>query len=137
MATYAPFFVPGHPKPKGSWTPGRGKGGKIFFRHASNKTAAWCKQLQQEVDLRWPHPLIEEGPLIVECLFLIPRPKTVKRRYPISRFDGDTDKLVRAILDTLTGVAYKDDCQVVDAIGRKRYADNAEPGVWIVVSTDV
>jgi crossover junction endodeoxyribonuclease RusA len=136
MTTYAPFFIPGHPKPKGSWTPVYTKTG-LKFRHASNKTAFWCKKLDEELQLRWPHLLIEEGPIIVECMFLIPRPKTVKRRYPIGKFDGDCDKLVRAILDGLTGVAYKDDSQVVDAIGKKRYADDVESGVWITLSTDV
>ena len=40
----------------------------------------------------------------------------------------DVDKLLRAFLDALTGVVWKDDSQVTDAISRKRYAVPSGPG---------
>ncbi|MFZ1730810.1 MAG: RusA family crossover junction endodeoxyribonuclease [Bacteroidota bacterium] len=58
-------------------------------------------------------------------LFLLPRPKSHFRsgrnahllretapRFPTSK--PDADKLSRAVLEALTGVAYKDDAQVID-----------------------
>ena len=135
MPTYPEFWIPGHPKPKGSWTPGRNKKtGKIFFRHASSKTAIWCKHAAEVVEYAWHGPLIE-GPVGTKFRFLIPHPKTVVRRYPTGKFDGDLDKLVRAIFDAMTGVVYVDDRQVIDSIESARYTDG-EPGVWIEISDD-
>ncbi len=46
----------------------------------------------------------------------------------------DTDKLIRCVLDALTGVAYKDDSQVVEAFGVKHYADHDE--IYIMIESD-
>jgi crossover junction endodeoxyribonuclease RusA len=40
---------------------------------------------------------------------------------PTSQSAGDVDKLARAVLDALTGVAFDDDSQVADLTARKRY----------------
>ena len=45
----------------------------------------------------------------------------------------DTDNVVKAVLDGLNKVAFRDDCLVVDEIVSKRYA--AEPGVDVLVWT--
>jgi crossover junction endodeoxyribonuclease RusA len=56
-------------------------------------------------------------------------------REPISARIGDIDKLERAVLDALTGVAYLDDRQVVDVLARKSYLlqQDAAPytRIWI------
>ena len=49
----------------------------------------------------------------------------------------DTDKLVRLVLDALTGVAYHDDSQVVDEHGKKYYADHNELYIMIESDSDV
>lgn len=46
----------------------------------------------------------------MDLLFIFNKPKTVKRNEPFVR--PDLDKLIRAVLDGLTGVAYEDDQQV-------------------------
>lgn len=61
------------------------------------------------------------GPIELELEFWIPRPKSVKRESPIVR-GSDLDKLARAILDAIDGVAYDDDAQVVALRATKRYA---------------
>jgi crossover junction endodeoxyribonuclease RusA len=43
----------------------------------------------------------------------------------------DLDKLVRALLDALTGVVFVDDAQVVELVARKRYAGRAETFVEV------
>ncbi len=133
---YKKMWVEGNPKTKGSWIPIQTKSG-IKFRPATKGASKWYKDVKTAVAMQWSAPLIEEGAVSVELLFLLPRPKTVKRKYPTSRFDGDGDKLVRAIFDSMTGIVYTDDSQVVDHIAKKRYADDCEPGVWITVSTDL
>ena len=135
VSSYAPFFVSGHPKPKGSWTPLRTRDGKIKFRHASNKTARWCVDAKEQVAILWKGPILE-GPIFVDLLFLLPRQKTVSRPYPTGRYCGDLDKLARGVLDAMTGVVYVDDSQVVDLPVKKRYTDGI-PGVWVTISTDL
>lgn len=72
-----------------------------------------------------------EGACRVEACFFLPRPKTVKRDYPI--VPPDSDKLARGILDALTvAKVYVDDSQVVDLVVYKRYADS--PGAVITVT---
>ena len=130
---YKRFFVEGHPKPKGSWTPIRGKKGRIFLIHASKLTAAWCRSIDKQMPLLWKHSLIK-GAVKCELKFILLRPKTNKDKYPINKFSGDLDKLERAILDCMTGIVYVDDSQVVDIKSTKRYTTNT-PGVWVTIST--
>ena len=80
--------------------------------------------------------MIFDGPVRCRLKFLLPRPKTVVRQRPTGRFDGDIDKHVRSVLDALTGIAYKDDSQVVEVSASKYYTDS-ESGVWIELDTDV
>jgi Holliday junction resolvase RusA-like endonuclease len=80
----------------------------------------------------------------VDCTFFLERPKAhcgtgrnegiVKDgapAYPVVR--PDADKLLRAVLDALTGRVWADDAQVVVATARKRYARFMEPARVVVV----
>jgi Holliday junction resolvase RusA-like endonuclease len=80
----------------------------------------------------------------VECTFFLERPKAhcgtgrnegiVKDgapAYPVVR--PDADKLLRAVLDALTGRVWADDAQVVVATARKRYARFMEPARVVIV----
>ena len=60
----------------------------------------------------------------------------VVRKYPTGRFDGDIDKLMRGMLDAMTGIVYKDDSQVIRGNLEQDYTDSL-PGVWITISDDV
>lgn len=78
---------------------------------------------------------IEDGPITLELLLLLPKPKSVKRAVPYCKPDGG--KLQRAIEDALTGVLWADDAQVTDWAGSKRYAeDGQETGAQITVSAE-
>ena len=57
----------------------------------------------------------------VSLVFTLKKPKTVTRSEPFKR--PDIDKLSRAVLDGLTGVAYEDDEQVVKLIAVKEYGN--------------
>ncbi len=129
------MWLAGNPKTKGSWIPVKTKTG-IKFRPATKGGSKWYKYAKEAVAAQWRRKPIDEGPVRVKLLFLLPRPKTVARTYPTSKYDGDIDKLVRAILDSMTGVVYRDDSQVVSAPADKRYAE-AEAGVWVHVDTDL
>ena len=70
------------------------------------------------------------GAVQLELTFVLVKPKTVKRIYPFVR--PDLDKLCRAVLDALTGIAYKDDQQVVSLFATKSYGERA--GVFILLT---
>jgi crossover junction endodeoxyribonuclease RusA len=66
----------------------------------------------------FPTPL--ENSIAIEIEFGLQKPRTVKRAEPT--VPPDLDKLVRAVLDALTGVAYVDDSQVTSLKASKFYA---------------
>jgi Holliday junction resolvase RusA-like endonuclease len=63
----------------------------------------------------------------IDMVFTFVKPKTVTRFEP--SVAPDLDKLVRAVLDGLTAVAYRDDGQVTNLTATKQYG--AEPGLWV------
>lgn len=71
----------------------------------------------------------------VETEFILARPQSHPKRRAIEHTKKpDLDKLVRAVLDALTGVAYVDDAQVCRAVIAKRYAGPIEqPGAIVTV----
>jgi crossover junction endodeoxyribonuclease RusA len=58
---------------------------------------------------------------IIDLMFCMPKPSSVKRSIPSTR--PDLDKLIRAVLDALTGIAYVDDGQVVAITASKIYSN--------------
>jgi crossover junction endodeoxyribonuclease RusA len=54
--------------------------------------------------------------------------------YPVSARLGDIDKLSRAVLDALTGVAYLDDRQVVDVLAGKSYLLQQDAAPYTLIS---
>lgn len=74
---------------------------------------------------------IEIDAVRVSLTFYLPRPKTVLRKFPSVR--PDLDKLARACLDAITGIAFLDDGQVCDLHCYKRYQSEGGIGVRITV----
>lgn len=80
------------------------------------------------------------GPLHLSIKFMLPIPKSwskAKQRaaesgeiMPTSR--PDIDNYVKAIMDSLNGIAYADDSQIVSLNAQKVYS--AEPGIDIIVA---
>lgn len=70
-----------------------------------------------------------EGPAAVSLEFSVPKPKSApKKRDVLPHKRPDLDKLVRAALDAMSGVAFRDDAQIVDITATKRYGT---PGVYV------
>lgn len=67
--------------------------------------------------------------IVVVVWVIYARPKSVKRALMTVR--PDIDKVLRAALDALTGIAYEDDAQVIEAITRKRYGARTETIVQV------
>ena len=70
-------------------------------------------------------PMIE-GPIYAKFRFIFKRKKSVTRAHHIIR--PDLDNLIKAILDGLNGVAFKDDAQVCSLSATKVYGVDDEDG---------
>ena len=92
------------------------------------------------VDVAWavreyfPTPL--DGAVRLELGFVMPRPKSApKRSTPPAVKRPDLDKLVRAVMDAITGVVVVDDSQVVHLVASKRIAEIGEAsGVFLTAA---
>ncbi|GAB3211304.1 RusA family crossover junction endodeoxyribonuclease [Nocardia tengchongensis] len=125
-----PLFVPGDAAPQGSK---RHVGGGRMVE-SSKSVGPWRERIALAAHGHGWTP--GTGPVAVYLLFVRPRPlSTPKSRRPPATKKPDLDKLSRAVLDALTGIAYADDAQVVDLHARKRLAALGEtPGVRITVT---
>ncbi len=100
----------------------------------------WKQQIASAVRERYDGPLLD-GPLAVVMTFYRPRPKAHYRRsgelstlgletpFPDGR--PDVLKLARAVEDALSGVAWRDDAQIVEETLRKRWGEPARVDIAI------
>ena len=138
------FFVPGIPAGKGSFKAFYVKSlGRPVITNDSAKTRPWEQAIRAEARIARCFPVM--GPVEVNAVFWLPRPKGHYRPsgglrasaplFPTVKPDGD--KLLRALLDGLTGEAFADDAQVINASAAKRYCDGAQnrtPGARVSIS---
>jgi crossover junction endodeoxyribonuclease RusA len=76
-------------------------------------------------------------PIGVSVSVALPRPKSLPRKQASHVKKPDLDKLIRAVLDALTGIGYEDDSQVVMIDAIKEYVrDGAMPGILVCVQTE-
>ena len=87
-----------------------------------------------------------EGPVRLECLFAFPRPAwhvwPINRNHPKWELrenapmfhvkPPDVDKLLRAVMDALTGHAYHDDAQVARIRGAKTWDINGWTRIEVI-----
>lgn len=116
------FRVYGEPVPQGSLKVIHGR-----VMHINGKKLREWRGKIQAAALQNGQSILD-GPVTVNCVFYVRRPKTVTRNEPSVR--PDLDKLIRAVLDALTGVAFVDDSQVVEIHASKHYG---EPGMVLGV----
>ncbi len=123
------FVVFGSPGTKGSTVSFMGKHG-IVTKADSATLAGWTQAVGWAA--RAMHlPLVEYGvPVRVSATFQFTRPRGKQTR-PLPTVKPDIDKLARALLDALTGVAYVDDNQVVELQVNKSYGEDARTTVHV------
>ena len=122
------FFVHGDPIPQGSM---KFIGNRRMIHTRQKDLYAWRKAVSQAAQGAGITPLT--GSVTVDAWFYVQRKKSVTRDEPNVR--PDLDKLTRAILDALTGIAYADDAQVTQINVSKEYARVLDSvGVCITVT---
>lgn len=123
------FAVLGRPAPQGS----KRHVGNGRMIEMSKHVEPWRLAVRHEARKHFDTPL--SGPVSVLMSFYLHAPKRIpaERRGRPSTVP-DLDKLVRATLDALTGVAFGDDSQAVSLFTEKYYAtEDHAPGVVISV----
>jgi Holliday junction resolvase RusA-like endonuclease len=104
--------------------------GRVLHSQGS-ALAVWRSTIAWEATLAGCKP--EEGAIKLTLLFIMPRPKTIKRAEP--SVAPDLDKLTRAAMDALTSVAYGDDGQVTEIHAMKIYG--GIPGLEVRVEKKI
>jgi Holliday junction resolvase RusA-like endonuclease len=141
--------VPGVPVPQGSKRAFRhSKTGKVVMIDDNINLSAWRQVVTLRTRRAWGLRPPQTGAVAVQLIFRLPRPeghmgtgRNAGTRKPSSPLlpavKPDLDKLIRAVLDSLTNAGvWEDDGRVVSLACWKFYADHGRrPGVHITVST--
>ena len=118
------FRVDGQPIPQGSM---KVINGHIIHSQGS-ALAAWRSAIGLSAKAAGAKPTLEA--VSMTLVFIMNKPRTVTRLDPT--VPPDLDKLVRAALDALTAIAYKDDSQVIEIRAVKVYGEY--PGAEIIIA---
>jgi crossover junction endodeoxyribonuclease RusA len=115
------FFVYGLPAPQGS----KKHVGRGIMVEQSKHVKPWRSAVAAAYHDWWeangkPEPL--EGPVVLEVVFYMPKPKSARKCDVVPAKRPDLSKLLRSTEDALTGAAYGDDGQITDAHVSKSYA---------------
>lgn len=124
------FRVASVPVPKGSMK-AFVRGGRPILTSDNKGLKGWeaVVRAQAQAHVRQ----LEPGPMAISLAFALPRTKSLPKRFERPHLTKpDLDKLARAVLDALTGVAFQDDAQVTALTCGKRYAlEGEQPGVLV------
>ncbi len=126
------FVAFGQPVAKGNLS--RNRAGASYDR--TKGLRGWTRAVQYSCKQAMPAyawDLVRtKAPLFVRLEFSLERGKRVRRPWPAVK--PDIDKLTRAVLDALTGIAYADDALVCSLEVLKSYADDgARPACRVTI----
>lgn len=119
-----PIFIPVKPMPAPRPRAGKGKDGKGVV-HNPKAYMVWKQQLATILRPHFRNPI--EGPVTLEVDFYFQYPKSWSRKKKETTVFHtsvpDLDNLVKAVKDSLNGIAYKDDSQVCRSESNKYYSE--------------
>lgn len=135
------FSIIGTPVPQGSKR-GFVRGGRVAMVEMGKNLAPWRQEIAGVAASKMEGEDPWLGPVRVNLTFFLPRPKghhgtgrnahalrASAPKFPITT--PDLDKLVRAVLDALSGIVFRDDSQVHAMDVMKLYADDHHAGVIV------
>ena len=133
------FTIPGAAAPQGSKRAIRLRTGRTVLVESSAKVKPFRAVAALAATEAWRGPPYREC-VGLEVTFRFVRPKShykadgsLRVGVPLAPGKPDIDKLLRALLDALTGVIYVDDAQVACIWATKEYGARAETVVSVVV----
>lgn len=123
------IIVPGTPVPQGSMRSFERGGRIVTTANNAGRLERWRGDVRTSARAAMGDHQPTGGEVAMALGFIFLRPKShlmasgaVRKgasRYP----RADLDKLVRAVLDALTGIVYVDDCQVTSVFAWKSYGE--------------
>ena len=118
------FYVHGLPAPQGS----KRHVGRGVMIEASKKVGPWRAAVEKAVALLAFEPF--DGPVGVEIVFFLPKPKSVKRDLPT--VPPDLDNLARGLFHALTiASVWTEDSIAVETKAHKVYDVLGTPGAFV------
>ena len=127
----ATFDVPGPFGVKGSTFAFANRRGKIITKTDSKYGKSFAIAVQRAAMAAGLERYPKHVGVIVAARYTFARPKGKDRHRPYPCVRPDADKLARALLDALTGIAYFDDGQVVGLSIRKVYGDEVRARIKV------
>lgn len=129
------FTVPG--KPRGKGRPRFRRAGNFVQTYTPAETASYENLIALEYQAAGGKLL--DGPVDVVVFASFTPPKSTSKKNREAMLAGeilpnckpDADNILKAVLDGLNGVAYKDDTQVAHAQVSRYYRDTAHLEVWV------
>lgn len=134
----AVFEIPGAPKGKGR--PRFTKVGSYVKTYTPSETASYENLVKLEYQAQCKQFKFDDTSKLdmrIFAYYSIPKSASKKKRAQMIENvirptkKPDMDNIVKIIADSLNGIAYKDDSQIVDCMVRKFYSDN--PKVTVVI----
>lgn len=124
------LFIAGVPRPQGSKNAYK-RGARVVLVESNKHLPEWRQAVYEAL---MASGVKFDDAVHVKVIFFIPRAKSNKRMFATVK--PDTDKLIRAIGDSLTKAGtIKDDSYIVQWIANKEFADQfQQPGVAIWVT---
>ena len=123
------FTVPGEPQGKGR--PRVVRNGAFTRTYTPEKTATYENLVKLEFQRQCAGQYIAEGPVSMNVVCYYGLPASDSRRKRQAKLDGavrptkkpDCDNVGKVIADSLNGIAYKDDAQIVSMTIDKYFAE--------------
>lgn len=134
MSDAISFHVLGIPQPKGSTKAFMRPGMRFPVVTNDNlKSKPWADTIRLVAQQHAPAEGPWDGPVELSVWFYMVRPKSLPKKIVHHVKKPDLDKLVRNLKDSLKGVIYFDDSQVMHVQATKTYStDEDAPGVRVV-----
>lgn len=133
------FSAIGYPMPKGSLT--RMPGGQMIPAGTTvsrQRVAAWREDIRAAAIAAMGDRGPFKSAIRLRVDITLPFPQTLIRKYQMGWWPHtkkpDVDKLLRAIMDHLTGIVWVDDSQVISVMLTKSYAWDSKPGANVDVT---
>ncbi len=124
------FTVFGPPATKGSTRSFKSKStGDIVTVADAKKLPAWTQAVGWAARAARVPLVPRPRGVRVTAEFMFVKPKSAKQRVPSVK--PDADKVLRALLDALTDVAYEDDAQVIEVVVTKRYGQETKTVICV------
>ncbi len=129
------FTVPG--KPQGKGRPRFARTGNYVKTYTPAETESYENLIKLACSAVCKEPL--EGPLKIYIRAFFPIPKSWSKKRQAMALSGeirpttkpDFDNIAKVVCDSLNGIAYGDDTQIVDAVTTKRYDNTPRLEVYI------